>query len=72
MADWDRSFPLLLIYWQGVLRGYEPFMLARENPEELRLNGHVDHLGFRYMRKASAILGRKGIGMLVLSSGKTY
>ncbi|KAK7177885.1 hypothetical protein PSPO01_16069 [Paraphaeosphaeria sporulosa] len=46
MEKWEHSFNIFLKHWQAVLRNFAPFQLARENPEELRLKGHLDKKGF--------------------------
>ncbi|KAF2116778.1 hypothetical protein BDV96DRAFT_491196 [Lophiotrema nucula] len=61
ISDWDRSFSLILMHWRGVLRDFKPFMLGRENPEELRKMGQIDETAFRYVRGTCEILARKGI-----------
>lgn len=50
-------------HWRGCLRGFKPFVLARENPEELRAKGRLpDQTAFEYMEKMAACLGRQGPG----------
>ncbi|KAF2748975.1 hypothetical protein M011DRAFT_475731 [Sporormia fimetaria CBS 119925] len=61
LEKWDFSFQVLMNHWQGLLRGYKPFMLARENPEELRIHGKLpDHSAFVYMTNMAAILDDHG------------
>jgi hypothetical protein len=40
------------------LRGYSPFNLARDNPEELRERGHIDADGFAYVTEMTKIFDR--------------
>lgn len=50
-------------HWQAVLRRYEPFNVARDNPEELRNKGVLpDAEAFNYMMRIVSILDRKGPG----------
>jgi hypothetical protein len=44
----------------AVLRDFYPLKLARENPEELRLNGHVDAEGFAYVMRVTHIISTLG------------
>jgi hypothetical protein len=49
------------MHWRASLRGFEPFKVARENPEELRTNRNLpDTQSFDYMTKMVAILDRTG------------
>ena len=46
-----------------MLRGFVPFKLARENPEELREKGHLpDEEAFAYMMKVIEVFDRQGNG----------
>jgi hypothetical protein len=49
------GYPVLLYHWKCVLRGYAPFKLARENPEELHEKDHIDAEGLQYMAKVADI-----------------
>jgi len=51
IKKWEFAFPVLLYHWRCILRGYSPFRLARDNPEELRDKGHIDQEGFAYVTK---------------------
>ncbi|KAH7398986.1 hypothetical protein DE146DRAFT_719152 [Phaeosphaeria sp. MPI-PUGE-AT-0046c] len=58
IKKWEFAFPVLLYHWRCTLRGYSPFKLARENPEELREKGHIDHEGFQYVTKMASLFDR--------------
>ncbi|KAK7177986.1 hypothetical protein PSPO01_15965 [Paraphaeosphaeria sporulosa] len=58
MEKWEHSFNILLKHWQAVLRNFAPFQLARENPEELRLKGHLDKKGFEYVLEVVDLVDR--------------
>jgi len=61
IEKWDFSFEVLMNHWQGCLRGFKPFVLARENPEELRSKGRLpDEPAFQYMINMAALLDQKG------------
>lgn len=64
---WERSFPVLLYHWRCTLRGYSPFKLARENPDELREKGHIDHEGFQYVIKIASLFDRTNSGKFNVS-----
>jgi len=62
IKKWEMAFPVLLYHWKCVLRGYSPFKLARENPEELREKGHIDAEGFQYVAKVADIFAKVDAG----------
>lgn len=62
IKKWEFAFPVLLYHWRCTLRGYSPFKLARENPEELREKGHIDHEGFQYVTKIASLFNRTDPG----------
>jgi hypothetical protein len=62
IKKWEFAFPVLLYHWRCTLRGYSPFKLARENPEELREKGHIDHEGFQYVTKIARLFDRTAPG----------
>jgi hypothetical protein len=63
IQKWDFSFGVLMMHWKASLRGFEPFKVARENPEELRTKGNLpDAQAFDYMNRMVAILDRTGPG----------
>lgn len=62
IKKWDWAFNVLMAHWIAILRGYLPFKLARENPEELREKGHVDAEGFQYIMKVAGIFDRIRFG----------
>lgn len=62
IAKWEFAFPVLLYHWRCTLRGYAPFKLARENPDELEEKGHIDHEGFQYVKKISSLFDRRNPG----------
>jgi len=73
IEKWDNSFPIIMQYWPAILRGFQPFQLARENPEELREKGpHVageeratlDAEGMKYVVEMSRIFDRMGSSKL--------
>jgi hypothetical protein len=62
IKKWEITFPVLLYHWRCTLRGYSPFKLARENPDELREKGHIDHTGFQYVTKIASLFDRTSPG----------
>lgn len=58
IKKWEFAFPVLLYHWRCILRGYSPFKLARDNPEELREKGHLDPEGFQYVINIANLFGR--------------
>jgi hypothetical protein len=56
----------------AVLREFFPLKLARENPEELRVNGHVDAEGFAYLMKITRIFDQIGFGMCCNGAGRSF
>ncbi|KAF3046048.1 hypothetical protein E8E12_010658 [Didymella heteroderae] len=58
IKKWEFAFPVLLYHWRCTLRGYSPFKLARDNPEELRERGHIDAEGFAYVSEMAKIFDR--------------
>ncbi|KAF2131003.1 hypothetical protein P153DRAFT_287202 [Dothidotthia symphoricarpi CBS 119687] len=60
IKKWEFAFPVLLYHWRCTLRGYSPFKLARDNPEELRDRGHIDEEGFQYVTKIAHVFNRLG------------
>lgn len=58
IKKWESTFPILLYHWRCTLRGYSPFKLARNNPDELRKKGHMDMGGFQYVTAIAAIFDR--------------
>jgi hypothetical protein len=69
IEKWDNSFPIIMQYWPAILRGFQPFQLARENPEELREKGPhmageeratLDAEGMNYVVEMSRIFDRMG------------
>ncbi|EAT84843.2 hypothetical protein SNOG_07377 [Parastagonospora nodorum SN15] len=62
IAKWEFAFPVLLYHWRCTLRGYAPFKLARENPDELEEKGHIDHEGFQYVKRISSLFDRRDPG----------
>src|SRR5690242_1586302 len=65
IKKWEFAFPVLLYHWRCTLRGYSPFKLARENPEELREKGHIDHEGFQYITKIASLFDRTDAGKCI-------
>ena len=64
LDKWEYTCQVLLKYWNSMLRGFVPFKLARENPDELREKGHLpDGEAFAYMMKIIEVLDRQGNGM---------
>jgi hypothetical protein len=63
LKKWDFAFKIITYHWMAVLRDFWPLKLARENPEELRVNGHVDAEGFAYLMKITRIFDQIGFGM---------
>lgn len=63
IKKWEFAFPVLLYHWRCTLRGYSPFKLARDNPEELRERGHIDPEGFQYVTKIATLFDRVNPGM---------
>ncbi|KAH6618588.1 hypothetical protein C7974DRAFT_32878 [Boeremia exigua] len=59
VKKWEFAFPVLLYHWRCTLRGYSPFKLARDNPEELRERGHIDAEGFAYVTEIARIFDRQ-------------
>jgi hypothetical protein len=68
IKKWEFAFPVLLYHWRCILRGYSPFKLARDNPDELRERGHIDEEGFQYVTRIANLFDRtnpgKGSAML--------
>lgn len=58
IKKWQFAFPVLLYHWRCILRGYSPFKLARDNPEELREKGHIDSEGFDYVTRIASFFDR--------------
>ncbi|KAF1852076.1 uncharacterized protein K460DRAFT_271932 [Cucurbitaria berberidis CBS 394.84] len=58
IKKWEFAFPVLLYHWRCTLRGYSPFKLARDNPEELCERGHIDTEGFEYVTKIANLFDR--------------
>ncbi|KAI8934615.1 hypothetical protein NX059_008308 [Plenodomus lindquistii] len=58
IKKWEFAFPVLLYHWRCILRGYSPFKLARDNPEELREKGHIDSEGFDYVTRIANFFDR--------------
>ncbi|KAJ4369024.1 hypothetical protein N0V83_006106 [Neocucurbitaria cava] len=58
IEKWEFAFPVLLYHWRCTLRGYSPFKLARENPEELCERGHIDPEGFQYVLKIATMFDK--------------
>lgn len=58
IKKWQFAFPVLLYHWRCILRGYSPFKLARDNPEELREKGHIDSEGFDYVTRIANFFDR--------------
>jgi hypothetical protein len=58
IKKWEFAFPVLLYHWRCTLRGYSPFKLARENPDELREKGHIDSEGFEFVTKIAHLFDR--------------
>ncbi|CAN9459606.1 unnamed protein product [Alternaria alternata] len=58
IKKWEFAFPVLLYHWRCILRGYSPFKLARDNPEELRERGHIDAEGFAYVTLIANLFDR--------------
>jgi hypothetical protein len=58
IQKWEFAFPVLLYHWRCTLRGYSPFKLARENPDELREKGHIDPEGFEFVTKIAHLFDR--------------
>lgn len=63
LKKWDWAVKVLTYHWMAVLRDFYPLKLARENPEELRLNGHVDAEGHAYLMRVVHIIDLIGFGM---------
>jgi hypothetical protein len=62
-----------MYHWMAVLRDFYPLKLARENPEELRLNGHVDAVGFAYLKRVVHIIDEVGFGTYsICPAQRTY
>ncbi|CAN9134113.1 unnamed protein product [Alternaria alternata] len=66
IKKWEFAFPVLLYHWRCILRGYSPFKLARDNPEELRERGHIDAEGFAYVTLIANLFDRNKPGKLGL------
>ncbi|KAF2689292.1 hypothetical protein K458DRAFT_290815 [Lentithecium fluviatile CBS 122367] len=62
LKKWEWASKVLTHHWQAVLRTFYPFKLARENPEELRMNGWVDAEGFAYVMRVVHIFDSIGFG----------
>jgi hypothetical protein len=62
IKKWEFAFPVLLYHWRCILRGYSPFKLARDNPDELRERGHIDEQGFQYVTKIANLFDRTNPG----------
>ncbi|EUC48518.1 hypothetical protein COCMIDRAFT_23689 [Bipolaris oryzae ATCC 44560] len=58
IKKWEFAFPVLLYHWRCILRGYSPFKLARDNPDELRERGHIDAEGFQYVTSIANLFDR--------------
>ncbi|KAI0615534.1 GAL4 multi-domain protein [Pyrenophora tritici-repentis] len=58
IKKWEFAFPVLLYHWRCILRGYSPFKLARDNPDELRERGHIDTEGFQYVTRIATLFDR--------------
>lgn len=62
MQSWESTFDVIMYHWVGCLRGFKPFVLARENVEELA--GHAGHPpdaeGFQYMATMASLLADRG------------
>ncbi|KAI4632219.1 uncharacterized protein J4E87_001691 [Alternaria ethzedia] len=58
IKKWEFAFPVLLYHWRCILRGYSPFKLARDNPDELRERGHIDAEGFAYVTAIANLFDR--------------
>ncbi|KAF1944185.1 hypothetical protein EJ02DRAFT_432518 [Clathrospora elynae] len=58
IKKWEFAFPVLLYHWRCILRGYSPFKLARDNPDELRDKGHIDPEGFQYVTRIANLFDR--------------
>lgn len=72
LKKWEYSFQVLIHHWQAILRDFQPFKLARENPEELREHGHLDPQGFDYILKVTSIIDRIGGIGTCTSSGPLF
>ena len=70
VKKWEFAFPVLLYHWRCTLRGYLPFKLARDNPEELRDRGHIDAEGFAYVAAITQIFDRTTAGMSSCAEGE--
>lgn len=70
VKKWEFAFPVLLYHWRCTLRGYSPFKLARDNPEELRERGHIDAEGFAYVTKITEIFDRTSPGKMHYFHGR--
>ncbi|USP80682.1 hypothetical protein yc1106_07956 [Curvularia clavata] len=62
IKKWEFAFPVLLYHWRCILRGYSPFKLARDNPDELRERGHIDAEGFQYVTSIANFFDRNNPG----------
>jgi hypothetical protein len=62
IEKWEWAPSVILYHWRCILRGYSPFKLARDNPEELRERGHIDPEGFDYVTRISGIFDRRNPG----------
>ena len=71
VKKWEFAFPVLLYHWRCTLRGYSPFKLARDNPDELRERGHIDAEGFAYITEIVKIFDRRSAGKLKLPPNKS-
>lgn len=65
LKKWDFTFDVLMYHWLIILRDFKPLMLARENPEELRLNGHVDGDAFLYLVRLVELIDQNKFGMCI-------
>ncbi|KAF2873040.1 hypothetical protein BDV95DRAFT_490753 [Massariosphaeria phaeospora] len=73
MNKWIESTRVLLCHWRCVLRTFRPFILARENPEELSVRGRLDAEGFQYVMNIVNILDRPGgNGLPVVSESPAH
>ncbi|KAF2655317.1 hypothetical protein K491DRAFT_778874 [Lophiostoma macrostomum CBS 122681] len=61
IEDWDFAHQMYLAHWDAALRNYRPFIIARENPGELRVNGGFpDMEAFNSFMRMVAIVDRLG------------
>ncbi|KAF2272939.1 uncharacterized protein EI97DRAFT_436546 [Westerdykella ornata] len=63
MRKWETSFQNILDHWRISLRDFRPFVVARNNPEDLWRSGQLpDYGALEYMKKMAAMLDNPSSG----------